>query len=133
MSSRAASAAGAGVSKDVALGSAVLESLWDTVASRRGADPAASYSASLLARFPEKPAQKLAEEAAECVIEALARRPDALVRESADLLFHLVVLLVGAEITLDAVFAELRARERTAKARRRKAGQAVLRRTRKIP
>lgn len=105
---------------------AVLGALWRTVEARRGADPRSSYSASLLARHPVKPAQKLAEEAAECAIEAVARRPDNLVRESADLLYHLVVLLVGAEVRAEALFGELVARERSS-GRRPKSG------TTKIP
>ncbi len=95
----------------------ILASLWATIAARRGADPATSYSASLLARHPVKPAQKLAEEASECAIEAVAGRPDGLIRESADLLYHLVVLLVGAGISPAAVFAELADRERSARVR----------------
>ena len=91
----------------------VLATLWATVESRRGTDPASSYSASLLARHPVKPAQKLAEEASECAIEAVAGRRGGLVRESADLLFHLVVLLVGSDVPPSAVFAELVERERS--------------------
>ena len=94
-----------------------LATLWATVESRRGADPASSYTASLLARHPVKPAQKLAEEASECAIEAVAGRPDRLVRESADLLYHLVVLLVGSGVQASAVLAELLERERSASAR----------------
>jgi phosphoribosyl-ATP pyrophosphohydrolase len=90
-----------------------LAALWNTVQSRRGADPKGSYSAALLARYPIKPAQKLAEEASECVIEAVAGRPEGLVRESADMLYHLVVLLVGAGISAEAVFSELASRERS--------------------
>lgn len=114
----------------------VLDALWKTVAARRGADPTSSYTAALLARFPVKPAQKLAEEAAECAIEAIAGRPDALVRESADLLFHLVVLLEGAGVGAAEVFGELAARERSsaALARQRKVPRRVRARgTTKIP
>ena len=95
----------------------VLILLWDTVEARLGADPATSYSASLLARHPVKPAQKLAEEASECAIEAVAGRPEGLVRESADLLYHLVVLLVGAGVPARSVFAELADRERSSSVR----------------
>ncbi len=95
----------------------VLGVLWTTVEARVGTDPASSYSASLLARHPVKPAQKLAEEASECAIEAVAGRSDGLVRESADLLYHLVVLLVGARISAEAVFAELAERERSSRRR----------------
>ena len=96
-----------------------LGALWATVEARRGADPTVSYSALLLTRHPVKPAQKLAEEASECAIEAVARRPEGLVRESADLIYHLVVLLVGAEVPAGAVLDELTARERSSRGRRR--------------
>ena len=91
-----------------------LDLLWRTVDARRHADPAASYTAALLARHPAKPAQKLAEEAAECAIEAVRGDAAALVRESADLLFHLLVLLAGADLAPADVYAELVARERAA-------------------
>ena len=73
-----------------------LDLLWRTIDERRNADPATSYTASLLARAPTKPAQKLAEEAAECAIEAVRGDAAALVRESADLLFHLLVVMAGS-------------------------------------
>ncbi len=108
-----------------ATATSVLGTLWRTVAARRGADPTSSYSASLLGRHPVKPAQKLAEEASECAIEAVARRPDGLVRESADLLYHLVVLLVGADVPAASLFAELAARERQS-GRRLKGGSTKI-------
>ena len=107
-----------------------LDVLWRTVESRRGADPASSYTAFLLARFPAKAAQKLAEEAAECAIEAVRGDADALVRESADLLFHLMVLLAGAGVAPSEVYAELVAREEVSAKPRR---QVRSLRTRKIP
>ena len=99
--------------------SSVLGELWATIEARRGADPATSYSASLLARHPVKPAQKLAEEASECAIEAVAGRPAGLIGESADLIYHLTVLLVGAGVQAASVFGELAARERSSRGRRR--------------
>ncbi len=108
-----------------------LDLLWRTIDARRGADPATSYTAALLARAPTKPAQKLAEEAAECAIEAVRGDAAALVRESADLLFHLLVVLAGSGVTATEVYAELVARERVAtlagpksKWRRSKPGRA---------
>ena len=98
----------------------VLDRVWDTVEARRDADPSASYAASLLARHPVVPAKKVAEEAAEVVIEAVARRPDGVVRESADLLFHLVVLLAGAGIGRDEVYGELAVRMRASASRARR-------------
>ena len=91
-----------------------LDLLWGSIDERRHADPALSYTASLLARAPTKPAQKLAEEAAECAIEAVRGDAAALVRESADLLFHLLVVLAGAGLTPADIYAELVARERAA-------------------
>src|SRR5258707_14760345 len=69
-----------------------LERLWRVIESRRGADPETSYTAKLFARGREKIAQKLGEEAVEVVIEGVKGDRAALVGESADLLYHLLVL-----------------------------------------
>ena len=90
----------------------MLDRLWDTIELRRGAAPDASYVASLLARHPDKPAQKVAEEAAEVVIEAVRQRRAGVVAESADLLFHLLVLLAGAGVPREAVYREIADRMR---------------------
>ena len=90
----------------------VLDRLWDTIEARRDADPGTSYVASLLARHPDKPAQKMAEEAAEVVVEAVRRRRPGVVGESADLLFHLLVLLAGAGVSREAIYREIAARMR---------------------
>ena len=108
--------------------SAVLDRLWATIEARRGVDPATSYTASLLARHPVKPAQKLAEEAAECTIEAVLGRRDNLVRESADLLYHLCVLLAGAGLAPGDVFGELSTRMTATEARARGGVKRVVRR-----
>ena len=71
-----------------ALGEA-LERLWRVIESRRGADPATSYTAKLFARGTAKIAQKLGEEAVEAVIEGVKGDRVALVGESADVLYHL--------------------------------------------
>jgi phosphoribosyl-ATP pyrophosphohydrolase len=92
-------------------GADVLDRLWTTVASRRGADPAVSHSARLLARGTGKIAQKFGEEAIECLIEAVAGRRDALVAESADVLYHLIVLWVDAGVRTEEVWHELKVRE----------------------
>ena len=92
-------------------GVAVLDRLWETVASRRAADPAVSHSARLLARGTAKIAQKFGEEAIECLIEAVAGRRDALVAESADVLYHLIVLWVDAGVRTEEVWHELKLRE----------------------
>jgi phosphoribosyl-ATP pyrophosphohydrolase len=87
-----------------------LDRLAATIRDRRGADPASSYVASLFARGRPKIAQKLGEEAVEMVIAAMAQ-PDKIVSEAADLIFHLLVLLADADVTLDDVRAELVRRE----------------------
>jgi len=87
-----------------------LDRLAATIRDRRGADPASSYVASLFARGRPKIAQKLGEEAVETVIAAMAQ-PDKIVSEAADLIFHLLVLLADADVTLDDVRAELVRRE----------------------
>ncbi len=92
-------------------GEGVLHRLAATVAARRGADPAGSHTARLLAKGPAKCAQKFGEEAVEAVIEAARGDRDALVRESADVLYHLVVMLASQGVALDEVLAELERRE----------------------
>ncbi len=70
-----------------------------------------SYTASLLAKGPAACAQKLGEEAVETVIAALQNDPKGLVSESADLLYHWLVLLQARGVTMEQVFAELDRRE----------------------
>ena len=92
------------------LGSA-LDRLWQVILSRRGADPQSSYTARLFARGRPKIAQKLGEEAVEAVIEGVGDNPAGLIAESADLLYHLLVLWAAAGISPDDVAAELARRE----------------------
>ena len=89
----------------------VLDRLWGTVLSRADANPNESHSARLLSRGTEKVAQKFGEEAIECVIEAVARHRTALIGESADVLYHLMVLWVDAGLRPEEVWAELSRRE----------------------
>lgn len=91
----------------------VLDRLFDVVLSRRGTDPSTSHSARLLSRGTSKVAQKFGEEAVECLIEAVAGRTQELVGESADVLYHLIVLWVDSGVTPAAVWAELQRREGT--------------------
>ena len=93
--------------------SEVLTRLQATIAARKGADPASSYTAKLLAGGPEKAAKKLGEEATETVIAAIQGDREALAAESADLLYHWLVLLEAAGVTTDAVAEKLAAREGT--------------------
>ena len=90
----------------------VLERLAVTVAARKGADPSASYTAQLLAD-PARAAKKLGEEAVETVIAAVQGDAAALAAESADLIYHCLVALAAAGVSLDEVAARLEAREGT--------------------
>jgi phosphoribosyl-ATP pyrophosphohydrolase len=90
---------------------AVLDRLWHIIQSRRGADPQTSYTARLFSRGRAKIAQKLGEEAVEAVIEGVGDNPAALAGESADLLYHLLVLWAAAGISPADVAAELTRRE----------------------
>ena len=92
-------------------GSAIMDRLWSTVVERRSADPEKSHSARLLARGTAKVAQKFGEEAVECLIEAVANNPAAVITESADVLYHLTVLWVAAGVEPTQVWAELQRRE----------------------
>jgi phosphoribosyl-ATP pyrophosphohydrolase len=92
--------------------SEVLKRLDAVIASRVGGDASTSYTAKLLAD-PALAAKKLGEEAVETVIASLQADPDALAGESADLIYHLLVLLRATGVSLDAVAAKLEAREGT--------------------
>lgn len=92
---------------------AVLERLFNTVTARKGASPSLSHSARLMARGRNKIAQKFGEEAVECVIEAINGDKDALISESADVLYHLIVMWVDAGILPADVWSELERREGT--------------------
>lgn len=91
----------------------VLERLYHTVTARKGASPSVSHSARLMARGRSKIAQKFGEEAVECVIEAIHGDRNALISESADVLYHLIVMWVDAGIDPADVWAELERREGT--------------------
>ncbi|ARW16905.1 phosphoribosyl-ATP pyrophosphatase [Komagataeibacter europaeus] len=91
----------------------VLDRLFEVVESRRGTDPSVSHSARLLARGRRKIAQKFGEEAVECLIEAVAGNRGELVSESADVLYHLIVMWVDAGVKPAEVWAELARREGT--------------------
>jgi len=87
-----------------------LEALDGRIAQRASASPEESYTAKLLARGTAKCAQKLGEEATETVIAAMRHDRDELVKESADLLYHLVVLWRAEGVALEAVMEELERR-----------------------
>ncbi len=89
----------------------VLDRLFAVVLERRAASPEVSHSARLLSRGVAKVAQKFGEEAVECLIEAVAGNAEALVSESADVLYHMLVLWVAAGVRPVEVWAELERRE----------------------
>jgi phosphoribosyl-ATP pyrophosphohydrolase len=89
----------------------VLDRLWRVIAARRGGDPLTSYTARLFLRGRAKIAQKLGEEAVEVLIEGVRDDRARLVGESADLLYHLLVLWADAGVAPEDVAAELERRE----------------------
>jgi len=91
----------------------ILGRLAATIAARRGADPASSHTAALLAKGPARCAAKFGEEAVEAIVEAIRGDRAALTREGADVLYHFLVMLDAAGVTLDEVLAELERREGT--------------------
>ncbi len=113
----------------------VLDRLWTVVLDRRNSDPALSHSARLLSRGTAKVAQKFGEEAVECLIEAVAGNQQALICESADVLYHLLVLWVSAGVHPSEVWAELERREGVSGIAEKAARRALLPGpvTRKIP
>ena len=92
---------------------AALDRLFATIEARKSADPDASYTAKLLAGGTSAITAKITEEAAETVAAALGEGPEALTRESADLLYHLCVLWADGGIRPEDVWAELARREGT--------------------
>src|SRR5919109_806502 len=89
-----------------------LDRLYQAVLAARTADPATSRTARLLRSGRSKMAKKLAEEAVEVVIDAMHGHTDAVVKESADLIYNLVVLWVSAGVHPKDVWAEMERRER---------------------
>jgi len=90
-----------------------LDRLAAAIQARKGADPESSWTAKLLAKGPEKCAEKFGEEAVEAIIEAVKGDRDKLTAEAADVLYHLLVMLAARDVTLDQVLAELERREGT--------------------
>ncbi|RFU14631.1 phosphoribosyl-ATP diphosphatase [Rhodobacteraceae bacterium W635] len=90
-----------------------LTRLADTIEARKGADPETSWTAKLLAKGPEKAAEKFGEEAVEAIIEAVKGDRGRLTAEAADVLYHLLVMLAARDVTLGDVLAELERREGT--------------------
>ena len=88
-----------------------LEDLEAIVASRAKASPDESWTAKLLAKGPEKCAEKFGEEAVEAIIEAVKGDSDKLATEAADVLFHLLVMLHARDVSVTQVMAVLAARQ----------------------
>jgi phosphoribosyl-ATP pyrophosphohydrolase len=91
----------------------ILQRLYDTIAARKTADPGSSYTAKLLHPGRAVIAKKMGEEAVETAIAAVASDSDAVVAESADLLYHLLVLWVDCGVEPEEVWKKLAAREGT--------------------
>ncbi|MBJ7407178.1 MAG: phosphoribosyl-ATP diphosphatase [Bradyrhizobium sp.] len=88
-----------------------LERLYLAVLAARHLDPATSRTARLFQRGPSKMAKKLAEEAIEVVIDAVNGDSEAVIRESADLLYNLTVLWASAGVRPEDVWREMSRRE----------------------
>ena len=88
-----------------------LEELEQIVARRAEASPDDSWTAKLLAKGPEKVAEKFGEESIEALIEAVKGDRAALAAEAADVLFHLLVMLRARDVSLAEVMAVLDARQ----------------------
>jgi phosphoribosyl-ATP pyrophosphohydrolase len=88
-----------------------LTRLAATIAARKGADPDSSWTAKLLAKGPEKCAEKFGEEAIEAIIEAVKGDRARLTSEAADVIYHLLVMLAARDVTLADVEVELARRE----------------------
>ena len=88
-----------------------LDKLFATIAARKGSDPSQSYTAKLLAQGVEKCAKKFGEEATEAVIAAVQKDKTELAKESADVLYHLLVLWAASGITPEEVYTVLQSRE----------------------
>jgi phosphoribosyl-ATP pyrophosphohydrolase len=88
-----------------------VDRLFTTIDARKNADPKQSYTAKLLSQGKIKCAKKLAEEAVEVALSAVAQDKTALINESADLIYHLLVVWAACGLTPDDVYGALVARE----------------------
>ncbi len=88
-----------------------LDDLFATITARKGTDPDTSWTAKLLAKGPEKCAEKFGEEAVEAIIEAVKGDKAALTGEAADVLYHLLVMLAARDVALSDVMDELARRQ----------------------
>lgn len=88
-----------------------LQDLYETILARKEADPDSSWTAKLLAKGPEKCAEKFGEEAIEAIIEAVKNDKEALAQEGADVMYHFLVMLAARDVHIDEVLAVLAARQ----------------------
>lgn len=88
-----------------------LNDLFETIQSRKTADPSSSWTAQLLSKGPEKCAEKFGEEAIEAIIEAVKGDKAGLTSEAADVIYHLMVMLASLDVSLDDVVDELAKRQ----------------------
>ena len=88
-----------------------LDDLFVTIQSRKSADPSSSWTAQLLAKGPEKCAEKFGEEAVEAIIEAVKDDKAGLTSEAAVVLYHLLVMLASRDVALSDVLDELSRRQ----------------------
>jgi phosphoribosyl-ATP pyrophosphohydrolase len=88
-----------------------IDRLFATIAARKKADPKSSYTAQLLAEGVQKCAKKFGEEAVEAALAAVSKDKAALAAESADVLYHLLVLWAASGIEPKDVYATLKSRE----------------------
>ncbi|EBA03979.1 phosphoribosyl-ATP pyrophosphatase [Rhodobacterales bacterium HTCC2150] len=89
----------------------VLDELFATIIARKTADPTSSWTAQLLAKGPEKCAEKFGEESIEAIIEAVKGDKAAMTNEAADVLYHLLVMLASRDVELNDVLENLAARQ----------------------
>ena len=88
-----------------------LDDLFETVKQRAGNNPEESWTANLMAKGPDKGAEKFGEEAVEAIIEAVKNDPKALTSEAADVIFHLMVMLHARGVEWRDVVNELARRQ----------------------
>ncbi|MGR3615342.1 MAG: phosphoribosyl-ATP diphosphatase [Paracoccaceae bacterium] len=89
----------------------ILNELAATIEARKNSDPETSWTAKLLAKGPEKCAEKFGEEAVEAIIEAVKGDRQGLTSEAADVLYHLLVMLAARDVALQDVLDELARRQ----------------------
>ncbi len=89
----------------------VLERLENTLNARKNADPTSSYTAKLFAKAPDSILKKIGEECAELIMATKDNQNEAIIYESADVLYHVMVLLASRDLSISDVINELERRE----------------------